>query len=1083
LKGVDVGALVGNGSLYRVKPLDGACEAILMGEIPGKEAEPVAWTREYGGKKARVFYTSLGHPGDFAEPAFVRLLLNGMGWAMGRQIVANVDPPAATAAPKLIRSKAAPELNVAEGLRLDAVLREPQITKPLYINFDERGRMWVVQYRQYPWPAGLKLISRDAVWRNVYEPAFPPPPPYEGENAKFQGKDLITIHESTRGDGVFDKTTVFLEGMNLTTAALKGRGGVYVMNTPYLLFYPCRNGADRPDTDKPEVLLSGFGLEDTHSVANSLRWGPDGWIYGAQGSTVGSAIVRHGADGKPVPGEKPVHIMGQNIWRYHPETRRFEIFAEGGGNTFGVVFDDKGRVYSGHNGGDTRGFHYVQGGYYLKGFEKHGALSNPYAFGYIQPMKHAKVDRFTHTFSIYEGGALPKEYEGKLIAVAPHRHYVIESELVRLGSTFRTEDVGKIVTPGDAAEDDFFTPVDIQIGPDGGLYIADWRAQQANHYRSSEGKTNPELGRIYRLTGKDAPAAGTFDLGKLSSEELARRYLGHNNRWFREQVLRLLGDRKDASLAPVLKTLVRENTGQFALEAFWGVNLCGGFDEAFAAETLSHKDPYVRAWAVRLIGDNNSAAPALASKLAGMAKSEADVEVRSQLACTAKRLPTGQALAIVAGLLGHDEDAADVHIPKMIWWAVEAHANDRGAILKMYEDRGSWASKLRPDGSAVSENVMRRWAMAGTQEDLLACAKLMNLAPDKEATIRLVAGFERAFEGRPVPALPDALAEALARVGGEFATLLGVRRGDAGAIDQAIAGIGDAKKKPADRVRLIRAVGDVRAEPPQAVPLLLRIAGAGGDETLRTAALSALQKYGNAAIGGEVVKMYGGLPGNVQTAAQTLLASRIEWARSMLKAIDTGEIKARSVEPGTVDKLRLYEEGDVKRLVGTHFPGTPSTAAELEEKIGRMARVIRSGGGQPMAGKQLFYGRVGCANCHTVFNKGGHIGPDLTSYDRANLDSMLLAVVNPSAEIREGFENYLIVTKDGRTLDGFKVDEDGKVFVLRGIDGQNNVIPMDQIRTRKVSPKSLMPEGLLDGLSDQELKDLFAFLKSTTPPM
>jgi hypothetical protein len=298
-------------------------------------------------------------------------------------------------------------------------------------------------------------------------------------------------------------------------------------------------------------------------------------------------------------------------------------------------------------------------------------------------------------------------------------------------------------------------------------------------------------------------------------------------------------------------------------------------------------------------------------------------------------------------------------------------------------------------------------------------------------------------------------------VGGEFATLLGVRRGDAPAIDAAISGIGDVKKKPADRVRLIRALGDVRAKPGQSVPLLLKIAGSAGDESVRTSSIAALSKFEDAAIGADVVKVYGDLPANAQAAAQTLLASRLEWARQLLKALDTGTIKARSIDPGTVDKLRLYDDTEVKRLVAAQFPGTPSTAAELEEKIARMAKTIRSGGGQPMAGKQLFYGKVGCANCHTVFNKGGHIGP----------------------EIREGFENYLIVTRDGRTLDGFKVDEDNKVFVLRGIDGQNNVIPLDQIKARKVSAKSLMPEGLLDGLSDQELKDLFAFLKSTTPPM
>jgi putative heme-binding domain-containing protein len=469
--------------------------------------------------------------------------------------------------------------------------------------------------------------------------------------------------------------------------------------------------------------------------------------------------------------------------------------------------------------------------------------------------------------------------------------------------------------------------------------------------------------------------------------------------------------------------------------------------------------------------------------MAAMAKSDQNVEVRSQLACTAKRLPSAQALPIIAGLLGRDEDAEDVHIPKMVWWATEAHANNRPAILRLFEDKSLWQSKLRPEGSSITENVMRRWAMSGTQEELLDCAKLMQLSPDKDSTNHLVTGFERAFEGRQIPPLPDALAEELAKVGGEFAILLGVRRGDSGAIDSAISGIADTKTKPADRVRLIRAVGDVQAKPAQSVPLLLKIAESRGDESVRTSALSALQKFTDPAIGSDVVAMYGDLPANAQSAAQTLLASRTDWARALLKAIDAGKIKSRSIDPGTVDKLRLYEDAGVKRLVDTHFPATPTSTAELEEKIAHFAKIIRSGGGEPMAGKQLFYGKVGCANCHTVFNKGGHIGPDLTSYDRANLDSMLLAVVNPSAEIREGFENYLIVTKDGRTLDGFKVDEDNKVFVLRGIDGQNNVIPLDQIKARKVSPKSLMPEGLLDALTDQELKDLFAFLKSTTPPM
>lgn len=1106
LDGVDLKELVGNGSLYKVSPLDPNCKPLLIGTIPDKPPEPLAWTHLYGPKNARVFYTSLGHPDDFKEPAFRRLLLNGITWALDVPTPKAAAPaPAAgqqaltapgsakssgslyrdgAAAIALSASSAVPSLNVADDLRIDRVLQEPAVANPLYINFDERGRMWVVEYRQYPWPAGLTMRSHDAVWRAVYDPAFPPPPPFDGDKSSFRGHDRITIHESTHNDGLFDKTTIFLDGLNLATAALKGRGGVFVLEAPYLLFYPCKDNVDRPDSEKPRVLLSGFGIEDTHAVANSLRWGPDGWIYGAQGSTVSAAILRYGPDGQPIPGEKPLRIMGQNIWRYHPETRRFEIFAEGGGNTFGVDFDSKGRVFSGHNGGDTRGFYYIQGGYYLKGFDKHGALSNPYTFGYIRAMENAKVDRFTHTFAIYEADALPERYIGKMFAIAPHRHYVVCTDLLPQGSTFRTEDIAKVVTTGNEPRDDWFTPVDIQIGPDGALYIADFYKVQANHYRSAQGQTDPSFGRIYRLAAKDGHPAPPFDLGRLPTEELVAQYLGHPNRWYREQVLRLLGDRKDRTAIPLLASMVRDKTGQLALDALWGLNLSGGFDDAFALEALAHPDPHVRRWAVRLIGDNCDAPTAAASAMAAMAKTEPDVEVRSQLASTAKRLPTAEALPIIGNLLSHDEDARDLHVPRMVWWALEAHAGDRDAVLRMFEDRAMWKSALRPEGRTLPENLMQRWAMPGSLEDLHACARLLNLAPDPEAGARLVGAFERAFEGRPIPPLPDALAESLGRSSGDFATLLGVRRGDANALHAALKTIADPKAKLPDRLQLIRAVGDVQADPARCVPLLMDLVTSVSkeDDSLRCGALASLQKFDDPAIGAAVVKAYHALPAPAQDAAQSLLASRAEWARQLMQAIDAGDIKPRNIQAGTIDKLRLQPARDITTLVDRFFPDTRGSAVELDAKIARLKKTLLAGGGNPVAGKMLFYSKVGCANCHTVFDHGGHVGPDLTSYDRSNLDSMLLAVVNPSAEIREGYEDYIITTRDGRTLDGFKVDEDNKIFILRGIDGQNTVVPLEQVKSRRVSPRSIMPEGLLDDLQETELRDLFSFLASTTPP-
>ena len=283
---------------------------------------------------------------------------------------------------------------------------------------------------------------------------------------------------------------------------------MWVLNPPYLLFYPDRNNDDVPDGD-PEVHLQGFGLEDTHSVVNSLQWGPDGWLYAAQGSTVTGHVTRPGLDA----GKEPVHSMGQLIWRYHPETRRYEVFAEGGGNAFGVEIDAKGRIYSGHNGGDTRGFHYVQGGYFQKGFNKHGPLSNPYSFGYFPAMKHNRVPRFTHTFVIYEADALPEQYRGLLFGVAPLLNHVVMSQVRPDGSSVQTQDVGLAVS----TDDPWFRPVDIKLGPDGALYIADWYDRQINHYRNHEGQIDPGNGRIYRLKARSAGVCRQA-LGSVAAE-------------------------------------------------------------------------------------------------------------------------------------------------------------------------------------------------------------------------------------------------------------------------------------------------------------------------------------------------------------------------------------------------------------------------------------------------------------------------------------------------------------------------------------------------------------------------------------
>src|SRR6266446_6480841 len=312
-------------------------------------------------------------------------------------------------------TEAPKRMSMADGFQVRLVAAEPLVRQPVCIEFDDRGRLWVVQYLQYPNPAGLKRVKVDRYSRTVYD-RVPEPPPRGPK-----GADRITILEDIGGRA--GKAKDFISDLNLATGIAFGHGGVFVLQVPYLLFYPDRNGDDIPDGD-PEVLLRGFGMEDAHSVANSLTWGPDGWLYGCQGSTVTAKI-------------RGIEFQ-QGVWRYHPITHAFELFCEGGGNSWGLDFDEDGNLIYSTNFGGYRMLHGVQGGYYWKSFGKHGALHNPYTYGYFEhvPYQNFTGGHVTDGGIIYQGDSFPEKFRGKYIAGDLLGHTVQWHELKKSGSTF-----------------------------------------------------------------------------------------------------------------------------------------------------------------------------------------------------------------------------------------------------------------------------------------------------------------------------------------------------------------------------------------------------------------------------------------------------------------------------------------------------------------------------------------------------------------------------------------------------------------------------------------------------------------------
>jgi putative heme-binding domain-containing protein len=465
-----------------------------------------------------------------------------------------------------------------------------------------------------------------------------------------------------------------------------------------------------------------------------------------------------------------------------------------------------------------------------------------------------------------------------------------------------------------------------------------------------------------------------------------------------------------------------------------------------------------------------------------MAANDPSPAVRRQLACSAKRLPAGLGLAIVSSLLERKEDLTDPHIPLLCWWAIEANTiSSRDLVMRYFGQPPAWKSPLfRP---FIAERLARRYMAEGTPEGYAACNQLLVSADAKDYGL-LIRGMDSALEGRRLSAVPGQLDVVFSRIWHADTTdplviRFVTRLGSDSAYNRALTLVGDAAVPDPTRLQMIELLGQIAR--PDAAGVLLKLLAAAKSDAVRAGVLTALQSFPDPSVTDATVSLYPTASAGVRGKILALLVGRLPSAKRLVAEVEAGRVKPADVPFDQVRQMRLFNDESLNKSLEKHWGKiSPATAGEKTARIVSLGSIIRAGHGDPVTGHALF--AKNCGNCHTLFGEGNKVGPELTGADRKNRDFLITQIVDPSAVIRQEYVAYQVVTTDGRSLTGLIAEQSPQTVTLVDEKNIRTVIPRAKIDELIASPVSLMPEKILDPLEDQQIRDLFAYLQSDTPP-
>ncbi len=989
--------------------------------------------------------------------------------APGRQLTGVYTP---TATPPLPPEEAAKKMTLPEGFEARIFAYEPQVVNPVAMTWDERGRLWVVELYEYPLGAA---------------PGTKP-------------RDNVKILEDTDNDGRADKVTVFADGLNLATGILIGYGGVFVGQAPHLYFMEDTNGDDI--ADKKTIAKTGFGLEDRHELLNGFTWGPDGYLYMTHG------VFTHSKVKDPNDPDDDGVTMTAAVARFHPRTKKFEVFAEGTSNPWGVDFDRAGNAFVSACVIDHL-FHMAPGGIYQR---QAGTPPHPFAYELLPSVVDHKHFRAAYSgVQIYQGDQYPEEYKGTILMGNIHDSAVHQDKLTPNGATFKASFIRDFVR----ANDGWFRPVSTQVGPDGAVWIMDWYDKYPCYQNANADPEGVDRahGRIWRIvyTGKDKgkPVGSRPDkdmnLAKLSNEDLAKM-LEHPNAWHRRTAQRIFAERGEGTFGrsfhksnPVLDLLDSDNPDT-RLAALWTLHGMGELEEVRLGTTMKDKDPAVRAWTARLIGERGYALPDSMKVLYDLSKDE-DITVRAAVAVAARQFVSGSLTvntpptiplkeAVTGGLLSglwfSTKGEVDPTFTFLYWMALEPLIGyDPLHALGFYEGNGAMTGgdpvkPLYPFSGVILTKIMRR--ICDMNDAKILSDGLLTLKDVKEehapALAAALKGVLEGQKGRPVIPNTDAV-QVVSKWSGyqhkETASLaqqLGTLWGDAASLNATLAVITDARRADHERVQAIESVRQQKT--PAVRDALVKVLGGNGSEIVMNAAISGLAQFGtDNSVADLLLGQWKQFSPAVRRTAAEVLSSRWNWAHRLVSSIENKAVGIAEVPAPVIRNLLTSKDDGIRNRSAKVIGKFRETSADKNKLISEKKAIVLSGAVDLKKGHEV--AQRTCLTCHKLHGEGVDVGPDLTGVGRSSLDALLANIIDPNQLIGAGYENVEVTLKDDRTIAGRMIENTDARVKLLVLGGKEEVLSKGDIQNVRVSELSVMPEGL-EQMPDDDFRNLVWYI-------